>query len=354
MADPPSQPVSFDDLIALNDEIAALIRAGVPLETGLEGFAGSAAGTMADITARLARRIAAGQTLDEALHGEDPHLPRAYRAIVESGQRTARLPQALESLADYSRNVQSIRQRVSLGLIYPCIVVVAAYYLFWFFLGRILPQMNAMLLAPGEQPSGWVATMTWVHDAVTRLGNIPPILLGLLLAWWLFAGRTASQTRGMAGAMLRTIPGLSGALHRFELANFAELAALLLEHEVPRPTVWRLAAETTGDPRLAADADRLATAAEKGENLDGPALSGTSLPPFMRWMLAAGDRQGALAPSLRQIGAVYRRQATARLAWLKVTVPVGLTLIVGGGAVLLYALALWMPLTETLYKLGSL
>ena len=31
--------VSLDDLIALNDEIIALIRAGVPLERGLAGLA---------------------------------------------------------------------------------------------------------------------------------------------------------------------------------------------------------------------------------------------------------------------------------------------------------------------------
>ncbi|MFQ5731919.1 MAG: type II secretion system F family protein [Planctomycetaceae bacterium] len=354
MADSASQPVSFDDLIALNDEIAGLVRAGVPLETGLEGFAGAASERLADISARLARRLGKGQSLADALEGEGAHLPNVYRAVVEAGQRSGRLPQALESLSAYSRSLQDVRQRISLALIYPCIVLVTAYYLFWYFLGRLLPSMDAAPLAPGEQSTaGWVSTVRAVYDAVTSLGHVPPVLLVLLVVWWMVVSGSASSTRGIAGIALRGIPGLGAALRRFHLANFSELAAMLLEQDVPLSTAFKLAAETTGDTRVIADADHLAAVARRGEPLSEAAMSGTSLPPFLCWMLRSGERQGALAPALRQVSAVYRRRALHQVEWLKMLLPTTLTLVVGGSVVLLYALALWLPLTESIQKMST-
>lgn len=353
MADSAPQSISFDDLIALNDEIAAMIRAGVPLEVGLDGFAGSASGHLAEITARLARTLSQGGSLGDAIEEEGGNLPSVYRAVIEAGQQSGRLPEALESLSGFSRSLEDVRQRISLALIYPCIVLVTAYYLFWFFLGQLLPSMDVTRLGlPVEESTGWLSVVRTVHDAVTSLGHVPPILLVLLVAWWIIASKSASRTRGVAGALLRSVPGLGGALRFFHFANFSQLAAILVEQDVPISTAWTLAAKTTGDPRLIADAELMATVATRGEPLSEATLARTALPPFMQWMLRSGERQGSLAPSLRQICSVYRRRATHRLGWLTLLLPMFLTLVIGGGVVLMYALALWVPLTDSLEKMS--
>jgi general secretion pathway protein F len=352
MADSPSYPISFDDLIALNDEIAALIRAGVPLEVGLEGFAGSASGRLADVSARLAGRLGKGQSLAEAIDFEGARLPSVYRAVVEAGQRSGRLPQAMESMSTFSRNLQDIRQSVSQALIYPCIVLVTAYYLFWFFLGHVMPSMDLMTFPPqGDTTDGALSVVRSVLDTVTSLGHIPPVLLVLLLVWWMVISKTASRTRGLAGVALRSIPGLRGAVRYFYLANFSEMAALLLDQGVPISTAWHLAAETTGDRRLIADAEHMIAVAQRGEILSESALSATSFSPFMQWMLRSGERQGSLVASLRQVQSVYRRRALHRVEWFKVLLPTFLTAVIGS-SVLLYALALWLPLTESMKQLA--
>jgi len=347
-----TQPITFDDLIELNDEIAALIRAGVALEVGLQGFAGSASGRLAEISARLAGRLGKGQSLAEAIDQEGTRLPSVYLAVIEAGQQSGRLPQALESLSGFSRSLQDVRQRISLSLIYPCIVLVTVYYLFWFFLGRVLPLIGGMPLGPGETATaGWSSVVQSVLDTVASLGHVPPVLLVLLLVWWMVISKSASRTRGLAGVALRLIPGLNGAIRYFQLANFSKMAAILIEEEVPLSTAWILAAETTGDSRLIADAEHMAVGVRQGEVLSEHALSGTSFSPFMRWMLRSGERQGSLVASLRQVCAVYRRRALYRVEWLKVLLPTTLTIVVGG-SVLMYALALWLPLTESIQKLA--
>ena len=109
--------VSLDDLIALNDEVAALARAGLPIELGLSGLADSTGGPLGDLTRRLRDRLASGESLAEAFRAEGKMLPPSYRALVEAGMRSGRLSEALEGFgelrAERLRTEASHRARVS-------------------------------------------------------------------------------------------------------------------------------------------------------------------------------------------------------------------------------------------------
>ena len=69
--------MTLEDVIALNDEIAALVRAGVPLETGLAQLQGDLPRGLRQVTAMLAERTARGESLAEAIRTT---LKKAIRA----------------------------------------------------------------------------------------------------------------------------------------------------------------------------------------------------------------------------------------------------------------------------------
>src|SRR3954469_24336539 len=122
--------IGLEDLIALNDEIAALVRAGVPLERGLLDVGGDLRGRLRAIATALGERMSRGASLPQALEAEGERIPRVYRAVVEAGLRTGRLAVALEGLARFARGVAELRRVVGLALIYPLLVMVVAYTLF--------------------------------------------------------------------------------------------------------------------------------------------------------------------------------------------------------------------------------
>ena len=88
--------ISIDELAALNDEIAALVRAGVPLDRGLLGAGTDLPGGLRRITTALGKRLSRGESLPEALEAESRSIPPLYRAVVEAGARSGRLAVALE------------------------------------------------------------------------------------------------------------------------------------------------------------------------------------------------------------------------------------------------------------------
>ena len=109
------ESLTLDHLIALNDEIAALVRTGLPLERGLREVGGDFHGRLGRAMTVLAERMSRGESLPEALTAERERLPRIYRAVVEAGLRAGRLAAALEGLTGFVRAYLDSRQAIGLA-----------------------------------------------------------------------------------------------------------------------------------------------------------------------------------------------------------------------------------------------
>jgi type II secretory pathway component PulF len=96
--------MSPDDLIALNEQIAGMARAGLPLDQGLDGLARDMGrGRLRRVTQALADDLRAGHPLPEALERLKGQVPPYYANLVTAGVRTGRLPEVLSTLTAYAR-----------------------------------------------------------------------------------------------------------------------------------------------------------------------------------------------------------------------------------------------------------
>jgi type II secretory pathway component PulF len=347
-------PISIDELGALNEEIAALARAGVPLERGLLRAGGDLSGSLKTITQALGSRLSRGESLPKALEAEKAAIPPLYRAVVEAGARSGRLPAALEGLARYVRSYSEARAAIGVALWYPIVVLSLAYGLFLGLVIEIVPRFIAAFEVLGL---GVIRPLHWLAD----LGELAPywwpvgpvLLAALGFAWWR-SGRAASfQTS--TWSLLRIFPWMRSLLSDYESAGFADLLALLLEHGVAFPQAVVLAAEATGNGAMITGARQLAAAVERGEAA-GKALEGVpdrAFRPLLRWALAAGEEQGSLVVSLRNLAPMYRKRGAYQAEKLQLFLPTVLMITIGASATLLYAVSLFLPLSSMLAELST-
>ena len=349
----PAGRITIDQLLALNEEIAALVRAGVPLERGLVVAGRDLHGRLGRIATALSRRLNRGESLPDALEGEEQSIPPLYRAVVEAGARSGRLPIALEGLAKYVRGYADARSAIGLALWYPLLVLTLAYALFIGLVSMAVPRFVQAFASLGLAEAAPLRWLSWVGDSVPYWWPVGPILLFLLLIAWLRSGRAARFQAG-SWSWLWLFPWMRSILANYETANFAELLGLLLEHRVPYPSALVLAAESTGDARLTRAARQLADAIARGESPAsalGKIDRGTFL-PMMRWVLATGQEQGSLVAALQNLAGVYRKRASYQAEKLAVFLPTILMIGIGASATLLYGLALFIPLTNMLRELA--
>jgi general secretion pathway protein F len=344
--------ITIAELLALNAEITALVRAGVPLERGLVVASRDLGGKLGRIATALARRMTQGESLPEALAGEGQAIPPLYRAVVEAGARSGQLPIALEGLARYVRGYSEARAAIGLALWYPLIVLSLAYILFVGLVGLAVPRFVDAFESLELTVPAPLRYMSELGDYLPYWWPIGPVFLVVLAIVWSRTG-AAARFGSSSWNWLRLFPWMKSILANYETANFSELLGLLLEHHVPYPSALLLAAESTGNPRLTRGAQQLAAAIGRGETAASAlgSVDRATFLPMMRWVLATGEQQGSLLTALHNLADVYRKRAAYQADKLAIFLPTILMIAIGASATLFYGLALFLPLANMLRQL---
>lgn len=343
-----SRPIAIGDLIALNDEIAALARAGMPLERGLIGVGGDLPGRLRSIATALGARMERGASLAEALDAEGRAVPATYRAVVEAGLRSGRLAEALEGLAGFARGYVELRRAIGLALLYPVIVLMMGYGLFLLFVTELIPRLHEAFASLGLPMRGPIVALEGLGTSVAIWGPILPVLAFAGFALWLGTGRASAFQPGKIGRGLRWVPWMKSILDGATAAQFADWLALLVEHGVPWAHAVALAAEATGDAGLVRSAEALAESSRRGEPIERAVREARGIPPLLGWIMSVGRPQDGLVPALRHAADTYRRRSARKAAVLRTALPSILLLGIGASATLVYAMTLFVPWTTLL------
>ncbi len=338
----PGRPPRLEDLITLNHEIAALVRAGVPLELGLRGLSGNVSSRLGQLAERLADRLTGGLSLIEALEQEGPAVSPVYTAVVGAGLESGRLGEALGALTLSAQIEQDTRQRVSLALLYPAIVSVIGYALLVLFVVTVAPAY----LSTAEMfrfPETLVfKTLRVLHWSVPVWGGlIPAAAVVFFVGLVLMRGRRAGTL--MAWSL---VPGVASVHRSLNWAQFVELLRLQVSHGLPLEQALRRAGEATDDRRLRAAVAQVGDELQRGGSLADALPRATALPPLMRWMLATSEQQGTLVETLQLLAESYRRRAIQRATMFMFWLPLLTTVCISGTIVLIYGLLFFIPLRE--------
>ncbi len=326
----------------------------MPLENGLARAAHDLTRRPGKIAATISDRLQRGESLLHILETSPDTFPPAYCAVVEAGLRTGRLPSALEGLASSSRRVAELRRLTRAALVYPLFVAFAAYGLLAYGIIAFQPQITRTYEVMDQPPSKLNLMLSDLgRTAHTWLLWIPAVALTLIVWWWYRSSRATAHDPGL----LRFSPA-SRMLHYSRISTFADMLALLVENGTPLSQSMVLAADACGDKRLQAAARQLADDLNRGVNLSVPqqpahynAISG--FPPLVRWLLTGGSTQQVLSESLRNTAEAYRRRTIRLDDWLRLYLPMVLTIGVAGTAVVVYALCMFAPWYQMLTHIAS-
>ncbi len=352
--------MSLDDLVVLNDEIASLVRAGVPLELGLSSWGRDLSGPLRKTVATLGESVARGSNLDDALAEESLNIPPVYRAVVTAGLRSGRLPAALESLAESARRVQQLQNAVVLALIYPLLLITLAYSLLLLLLWVVLPAVASVYEA---RPPAYLVAIDRIGDFAARVISIPgtdfvipvsalpPLALwASVVLWWL---RSRQSLVIASSSVWRLIPFAGRAMRHARAASLADIFGLLIEHDVPLPVAVRLAATCTGERRLARVTNELAGRLEAGAPPAPEHLQSVGLPPVLALLIANGARQQTLVAMARSAAENDRRRVERDITWLRDWLPVWLIVTLGAAIGVVYCLTFFIPFSQLLQVLGE-
>ncbi|MCA9024724.1 MAG: type II secretion system F family protein [Planctomycetaceae bacterium] len=342
------RPLSLEDFVVLNDEIRAFVRAEIPLDVGLRGTASRADGRLREVAERISDHVSQGQSLQAAIAAEGNAIPAEYRAILTAGLKSGRLSDLLSSMSELGQSVADLRRQLRLSLIYPATVFVLAYILFTGFVVFVVPHLLRTQTVFRTEETFVTRRLSTLLETVGIWAPIIPCVLivgGILM----FLKRHFMSREPHVLDGIRWLPGARDAA----LSRFARVMTVLVDHDVPLPEACRLSGEATGRESLRQVGDHLAQHIEAGQSLEAAVKQEPQLPAFLGWLMSVGEQQGALPASLKQATDVYEQRALAKLDWFRRIVPPTIVLLVGGTITLIYALSLFLPMTQLLESLSG-
>jgi type II secretory pathway component PulF len=345
--------MTADELIALNDQIAGMARAGLPLDKGMAGLARDMGhGRLRTVTAAIAHDLESGVPLPDAVERRRAELPPYYANLIMSGVRVGKLPDVLATLTAYARTVAGTRAIVVESLLYPVVVLLLACALLGLLVFMILPQFEQIF-------KDFNMSLPPVTQFVLAIGRHPvPVLavpLGLVtlgLIFWTML-RMSPRGRMVWARLVYSVPVIGTLIRSARLAAFAELLSVLVEYEMPLPEAFRMAGEASSDPIMAGRSWMIFTRLSQGMPLSH-ALRGLGLlPEWVAWMAGAGQQRGSLAEALKHIAAVYRRQVDARSALLRSILPAFMIVSTAGVLVGVFTMSVMLPMIKLLEGLSK-
>ena len=117
---------TLDDYLAFNEQLAALAAAGVPLDVDFGTSREEAAKSLERFDAIVARRVKRGETLGEALEGDEGDLPSSYRSLVQVGLYDGNLAAGLDESSAVAESAVASQTSLVSAFTYPRAVGVLA------------------------------------------------------------------------------------------------------------------------------------------------------------------------------------------------------------------------------------
>jgi general secretion pathway protein F len=327
-------------------ELAALLDSGVTLVPALDVLLQAPAPDSVRLALAAARdNIRDGLPLSQSVLRWPVRLAPYEVPILEAGESTGGMPQALSQLAAFLEESATLREKLLAALLYPAIVVVLATLLGGLVMTFLLPRMAGLLAETGMA----VPMFTRVLFAAARI--LGPILL-LVFAVAAVAvpiarrrARRDAQVAAAADERLYRMPGLGPAWRELASLRFVRTLSLLLRRGIGLLEALPLAAQASGSAFLLADARRETEALAQGKPLADVVRSIRALHPSLAAWVRAGQGGGDLVGLLDNAAVRLRQSWDQRASRSVALLEIALTLVVGI-LVALVALAILLPVLQ--------
>jgi type IV pilus assembly protein PilC len=340
--------VGRQELLVFNQELATLLKAGMPLVQSLDILRQRVANpTFKSVLDGVYEKVKAGTALSDAFSEHPDLFPAVYSASLMAGERAGNLDEVIRRYVAYEKVIGAVKRRTISALIYPMILVTMMVILIGIIVFRVVPAFSEFYGQFGRQ----LPLSTRIIIAVSRtvIGNVGVIVGGLailgiaLASWWKRPGQRTRVDR-----LLLELPWAGDTIRKFSTSQLARTVATLLGGGIPLVNALEIASRSMTNRYLASELGDVTQSVREGESFAAGLRERGVFPDVAVKMVEVGESTGALQEMLVSLAEFYEEEVETEVARF-ITLIEPVILIVMGAVIALVVLALYMPL----FELGS-
>jgi type IV pilus assembly protein PilC len=340
---PRRRRVPSREFLVFNQELATLLKAGMPLVQSLDILRRRVAnpifkGVLDDVY----ERVRAGSALSEAFEAHGQLFPGVYTASLLAGEKSGNLEQVLRRYVSYVKIVSGVRRKTVSALVYPAILLLLSLVVVTIIVVRVVPEFGAFYNQFGHELPWSTRMIVTVSDVVTHyilliLGVI--VALAVTAVWWI---KLPGQRRRFDRLILG-VPALGPIAQKFSTSQAARTLATLLGGGIPLVNALEVSARSLSNQYMASEFQTAAQQVREGRALALAMQDSGAFPDVAIKMVEVGESTGALQEMLNSLADFYDEEIETNLGRF-VTLVEPILLVIMGIIIASLLLALYLPL----------
>ncbi len=307
--------VAPSDRLLLTVELAALIRAGLPLLKCVDILRSRRSGTApGGVLDRVRDRVAAGLSLSAAFAQEHPdsRIPRLFITSVTIGETSGDLEGALRRYGRHLERTQTMRSKVRGALLYPAALFTVSLGAIGVLIGFVLPRFADFYSNYDAQLPLPTRVLMAVAGLAQRGGGVTLVVL-IVAAVALFLASRSGAGRELREELAFRVPLLGGLRRLYLDVESSRTMATLLRGGAPLTEALEVAADGTENTIYRRRLRRVRDLVSEGNSLH-KSLEVTELMDSMGLeMVEVGESTGMLEEMLGHVADSYDEMLERRL-----------------------------------------
>ena len=269
--------MKFDELAFVNQQLAGMLRSGIPLESALRQLCATMkSGKMRNEFQQLENDLAQGIPVEQALTKRK--FPKFYTQMISVGIQSNDLPTILTLLADYYQKVNLIWMRLKGLMVYPLLVLICSLGLS-IFLASTFSALSEIIRGSIGGIGLPLSGAPVPSQLATAILFLPAIVLGLITIIILIFLATPPFRNWLHWKL----PGFKEA----QLSRFASSLGLLLKSGCPLHEALGLMQQLERGTAAGKELKRWQTSLAEGRGkFSDLAAKSKIIPPLFFWIVA--------------------------------------------------------------------
>jgi type IV pilus assembly protein PilC len=335
--------VSTREFLVFNQELATLLKAGMPLVQSLDILRRRVTNPVfKSVLDDVQERVRAGSSLSEAFEAHGSLFPGVYTASLMAGEKSGNLEQVIRRYVAYVKVVSTVRRKTVSALVYPVILLLLSMVVVSIIVLRVVPEFGAFYAQYDRELPLSTRMIVAVSDFVR--GYFVLLVAGIVgAAFALWAWFQQPVQRERLDRWVLQLPGIGPIAKKFSTSQAARTLATLLGGGIPLVNAIDVAARSVKNRHIARELQLAGQHVREGRALAAAMQDSGAFADVAVKMVEVGESTGALQEMLNSLADFYDEEIDTNLGRF-ITVVEPLLLVIMGIVIAGLLLSLYMPL----------
>jgi type IV pilus assembly protein PilC len=325
--------------LVFNQQFLTLIRAGLPIMTGLDLLIKRQKdASLKAVLENVRDRVKGGELLSDAFAAQNM-FPKMYTTTLMAGEKSGNMEEVLGRYIAFQRVAMTFRKKLLVSLVYPTLLVSVVLIMVVFLVTYVVPEFAKLFENLGAKLPAITVFMLSVGLAAQKYAVFFAAgLAGLIFLLWRW--KNTDQGAEAIDRVLMGFPLLGEIRLKYQVASLSRMLSTLLQGGIPLVPAMETAGASMTSRSVLNGVSTAAGRVREGQGLAKSLEEQRIFPDLAIEMMEVGESTGALPAMLNSVAEFYEEDVQtalgAAMALIEPILLIFMAFFVGGVLISLY------------------